>query len=291
MTIFGKRFEIAAEEWLEHAALYSKEDRCQRSNVGILLRYFKGRPLRDITPGEIEAMITARLEEGVSKSTTNRGRAALSAIFRLQIERGTHLGPNPVQHVRAFPESTGRTRYLTSKEADRLISWSPDHLKPIIVAALHTGARLTELLSLTWGDVDMTQGVVYFRKQNTKSGKQRMVPIVSALREALQDIGQGRQDSPVFTYKGRPIVCVRSSFQRARRKAQLGKAVIFHTLRHTFASWYCMNGGDIYRLQRYLGHSTIELTQRYAHLSPDFLKAGAEYFGAPPPTANKVRHH
>ena len=55
----------------------------------------------------------------------------------------------------------------------------------------------------------------------------------------------------------------------------------FHTLRHTFASWFMINGGDLYRLQKYLGHSTIELTQRYAHLSKDYLKAGTAFFGAP----------
>ena len=79
---------------------------------------------------------------------------------------------------------------------------------------------------------------------------------------------------------------VRTGFLTARKAAELGKDVTFHTLRHTFASWYMMNGGDLYRLQKYLGHSTIKLTERYAHLSPDHLRDGAEFIGAP-----KVRSH
>ena len=77
------------------------------------------------------------------------------------------------------------------------------------------------------------------------------------------------------------MASVRTAFERARKRARLGEEVTYHTLRHTFASWYIINGGDLYRLQKYLGHSTISLTQRYAHLSLDYLKAGVEFIGAP----------
>ncbi|MCZ6696139.1 MAG: site-specific integrase, partial [Acidobacteria bacterium] len=84
-----------------------------------------------------------------------------------------------------------------------------------------------------------------------------------------------------FTFNGQPMKRLTTAFDRARRRAGLGEDVTFHTLRHTFASWFMMNGGDLYRLQRYMGHSTITLTQRYAHLSPDYMREGVEHFGPP----------
>jgi integrase len=67
----------------------------------------------------------------------------------------------------------------------------------------------------------------------------------------------------------------------ARKRAGLGQDVIFHTLRHTFASWYMINGGDVYRLKGYMGHCDLKLTERYAHLSPAHRKAGEAFLGAP----------
>ncbi|MEE8536747.1 MAG: site-specific integrase, partial [Acidobacteriota bacterium] len=158
--------------------------------------------------------------------------------------------------------------------------------KPIVIAALQTGGRRREILQLPWEDVDLERGVLYFDQTNTKSGKQREVPISPALAAELRErrkvraIG-GDAREYVFTRHGKRLGSITSSFETARRRAGLGEDVTFHTLRHTFASWYMINGGDLYRLQKYLGHSTIALTQRYAHLSPAHLKAGVQFFGAP----------
>ena len=85
----------------------------------------------------------------------------------------------------------------------------------------------------------------------------------------------------VFTRYGKRMQDVRTAFEKARGRAKLGREVTFHTLRHTFASWYVINGGDPYRLQGFLGHSTIALTQRYAHLSAEYQRAGVQFFGPP----------
>ena len=288
MTLFGKTFSAVVEEYVQQATLYTTDTRTVRYNAKLLLRFFNHQPIRHITPKDVEDMIAARLAEGVSRATCNRNRAALSKLFSMAIVRGHMDGPNPCSFVKAFPESAGRTRYLTPKEAIRLIDAAKPHLKPVIITALNTGGRLTEVLSLRWSDIDLTNRVLYFRQENTKSKRERALPIVDALLEALQKIGPGPQDSPVFSYHDQPIHSIRSSFGKARRKAYLGKDVTFHILRHPFASWFIQNGGDLNRLQTYMGHSSIALTQRYGHMSKEFLADGAQHFH--PPVSDKVHH-
>lgn len=107
------------------------------------------------------------------------------------------------------------------------------------------------------------------------------------VRGMLSNMWPRSPDGPVFTYNERPIKSVRRTFQRACKKAGLDD-VVFQTTRHSFASWFMMNGGGLFRLQKYLGHSTSALTQRYAHLSRDHRQDGVRSFSAPKSTADNV---
>jgi integrase len=127
--------------------------------------------------------------------------------------------------------------------------------------------------------------VLYFDQTNTKSGKQREIPLSPVLADMLRERRKVRGIKDVerflFTWQGKPIERFATAFTTARKRAKLGPDVTPHVCRHTFASAFVINGGDIYRLQKYLGHSTIALTQRYAHLSQEYLRAGVEFIGAP----------
>ena len=72
---------------------------------------------------------------------------------------------------------------------------------------------------------------------------------------------------------------MRTAYEKARKRAKLGRDVTFHTLRHTFASWYAMRGGDLNRLRALLGHQDLKTTMIYAHLSPDYMKAAVPLMG------------
>jgi len=281
-----KPFDEMVKEFLAKHAKKRRNYRTFVLNTDLLLNHFRGKTLQEIGPKQIEEFVAARLEGGVTRATTNRQRACLSKMFNCAIAWGYYGGENPVRHVSRFPESAGRVRFLSADEADRLLQNAPRHLRPVVVCALHTGGRLNEILRLRWEEVDLDQGVLYFDQTNTKSGRQREVPISPELAVALRQRRKVRSISGdardyVFTWRGRRLKGVRTSFENARENAKLGEDVTFHTLRHTFASWYMMNGGDLYRLQNYLGHSTIALTQRYAHLSPEHLRSGFQFFGAP----------
>jgi len=287
--IAPKPFTEMVAEFLERHARKLKAYHSVKLNTDALVKYFGDRMLQEITPKLIEDFIKARLGDGASKATTNRQRACLSKIFNCAIDWDYYGGENPVRRVKPFKESAGRVRFLSAEEAAKLIEKATAYLRPIVICALHTGGRLGEILSLRWEDVDLDRGVLYFDQTNTKSGKQREIPIDGELRAALEEQRKrrfmgGDAREYVFTWRGNRIVGrggVRTAFERARDLAGLGEDVTLHTCRHTFASWFMINGGDLYRLQKYLGHSTITLTQRYAHLSEDFQRAGVAYFGAP----------
>jgi integrase len=289
-----KRFDETVTEFLEkHVKLRGLHERTFKKNSDRLLLHFKGRCLQEIGPPQIEDYLVARQNEGISQATANRERSLLSAIFKFAIRRGYFAEENPCKRVQAYRESPGRLRYLTGDEATALICKAAKHLKPILLCGLHTGGRHSELLSLTWADVDLAQGTIYFDRDKTKSGKQREIPITPALDRVLREqhrkrLTGGDARDYVFTWGRKRIASIRTAFNKARKDAGLGADVTPHTLRHTFASWYMMNGGDIFRLKKYLGHSDIHLTERYSHLSPNYMKAGAAFIGAPPESGGRA---
>lgn len=290
--LFGKM----ADEFLAKHASRARDRKSFDEMIKVLrgkgkrhtnLPHFGTLTLQAMTPRVIDDFIAARRDVGMSGATANRYRAVLSKLFNCAIDWGYFGRENPVKKVKRFAESPGRVRFLTGDEADALIAGAPnkDH-RHVLIAALHTGGRRREILTLRPEDVDLERRVLYFDQTNTKSGKQREVPIDDALLAVLRErLKVRRIDKPasefVFTWRGRPIKDIRTAFETAREEAGLGKDVTFHTLRHTFASWFMINGGDLYRLQKFMGHSTIALTQRYAHLSKDYLREGVRFFGAP----------
>jgi integrase len=290
-------FETVLVDFMAKHLPLVRDPKSYKKKTAALKLHFTGLMLQGITPKVINDFVAARRAAGASGGTVNRQRAVLSRLFNYAIDSGLYGGENPVRKVKRFAESPGRVRFLDRDEAAALVEGAPKHLRPVLVAALHTGGRLREILTLRWEDVDLDRGVLYFDQTNTKSGKQREVPISPDLKAALSALRKVRRinEQPperVFMRHGKPLVDIRTAFEKARTNANLafekartnrnlGEDVTFHVLRHTFASWFMINGGDLYRLQKYLGHSTITLTQRYAHLSPGYLHDGVRFFGAP----------
>ncbi|MGH7391537.1 MAG: site-specific integrase [Candidatus Rokuibacteriota bacterium] len=163
------------------------------------------------------------------------------------------------QHKVVWLEPDEEQRLLDAARASRT-----KHLHDLIVVALETGLRKTELLDLEWERVDLSRGVI--RLERTKSGKRREVP----MRQRVYDVLAARAGDR----KGRvwPSGDIRSAFETAVEAAQLDKAFTFHGCRHHFASWFVMRGGSLAALQALLGHATLAMTMRYAHLSQGHLR-------------------
>ncbi len=148
-----------------------------------------------------------------------------------------------------------------------MLSGCSDDFRPFIETALHTGMRRSELFNLRWDDVNLRNRLIHVR--DSKSGKPREIPIDDTLAATLRVLPSRFGKGYVFPSPatGGRLTTVQRQFRNAVKTAEI-ENVRLHDLRHTFASHLVMNGVDIETVAELLGHASIVMTQRYAHLSP-----------------------
>ncbi len=234
--------------------------------------------ITDYVTKRLDGSLNNAADHRPGPATANNERAVLSKIMSLAVRWG-HLADNPVRRVEKLEAPKGRLRFLTHEEADKLIEKAPRHMKPIIICALETGGRRREILGLRWEDVDYDRGLLFFRQTNTKNAKQPEIPMTPTLIAALKALPRSISSDYVFTWGGKPIRSIRTGFETARDRADLGPDVLVHTLRHTWASWYAQRGGDLNLLRELGGWSTMGMVQRYAHLSPGYRASAIPMMG------------
>ena len=247
--------------------------------------------LRDLKPSHMRTIRDQMTAEGRKAATVNRVWATLRHFVSWAV---MHDPPycsmevrNRVRSVQNVKEPAGRVRYLTPKEAKRLVKACPEPLRSVVLAALYTGARRGELVghrhaeSLKWSEVDLEAGFITFSR--TKSGKARFVPIAEPLRKVLKALPRSVTCDAVFIHQRRGDALtwrdVRDSWEAAIVEARIEDFHV-HDLRHTAASWMVMSGVPIYTVQVILGHSIPQVTQRYAHLAPESLRPAVEKIAA-----------
>jgi len=239
------------------------------------------KPLRDIKPIHLERIKKTMTEAGRSAQTVRHVLAALRQVFNFAKRHGLYAGDNPVSLVKKPSADARRLRFLTHDEADRLLAALAEresNVHDMALLALHCGLRAGEIFSLTWGDVDMERGVLILR--DTKSGKNRAAYMTEAVAAMLTDMDRRDHDDLVFpSANGGRIVQISETFNRVVTALGLNNGVtdprqkvVFHTLRHTFASWLVEQGIDLYSVKELMGHGTLAMTERYSHLSPDKLR-------------------
>jgi integrase len=245
-------------------------------------------PLAKITPARVEAVKLQRVQK-VSRTTVDKDLGTLKAFFNWAIARNLAVS-NPVRRVKMFHEDNTRLRYLTRDEYDRLIdaakqiATSPYLVEKIVLAA-HTGLRRGSLFSLRWDQIDFANRVM--RIPRTKSGRPLSVPLNQTALDTLQQLHASRNPtSPwVFPHKvgpniGEPIFDIKNAFHAAIEAAGI-ENFTWHDLRHTFASWLMMRGASLRSVAELLGHTSLKMTMRYAHLSPAFLQSEVSLLDPP----------
>ena len=237
---------------------------------------FGNQRLSDIHPLAIERYKRQRKQDGVTEVTINRELAFLKNLFTKAIEWGKAT-ENPVKKVRLFRENNARTRCLTDDEEHRLFGCCGLQLKPLVLTALHTGFRASELRSLTWDDVNFARRVLTVKAAYCKNGEARSVPMNALLTATLTAVKLQMADTTqVFCNRhGSPYRSYRTAFEQAVRKAGIHDFT-FHDLRHTFASRLVMAGVDLPTVKELLGHRNITMTLRYTHLSSDHKRAAVK---------------
>lgn len=269
------KFEDFADEYIEiHAKPNNRSwKRSVLPNMKVLKRFFAGKYLCEVTHLMGEKFKIERRKE-VSAGTVNRGLALLKSMFNRAIEWKKFDGVSPVKAVKLFPESNARLRFLEKEEIPIFIENCSENLRPIVILALNTGMRKSEILNLKWRDVDYRRELIYLYQ--TKNGEKREVPVNEVVKTMLIKILK-HPDSPyVFPNEvGKPFTNIRKSFFTALKKSGIVD-FRFHDLRHTFASHLAMSGVDLNTIRELLGHKSLEMTLRYAHLSPNHKKRAVD---------------
>jgi integrase len=263
------------------------------SNSGRHLEWWKNRIgekcLADITPAllsEIKDELAAGMVNGHKRApaTVNRYFISLSGVLSKAAGEWSYIETNPMSKVKKLNEPEGRIRFLSEQERDALLDACRNsrskQIYPVTVLALSTGMRRGEILSIRWKDVDFDRKRIVLI--DTKNGSSRQVPLAGAATEELKAMLAAKKaakvqalkpigDELVFPGKtGDDPVDIRDAWETAVKKAKI-ENFRFHDCRHTAASYLAMNGATLLELSQILGHKTLSMVKRYAHLTEQHL--------------------
>ena len=226
--------------------------------------------LDDITPYHFEQFKKYKLGKKVKTSTINRYMTIAKTMFNRAIDWG-NIEKNPLLKVKFFKEDNERIRYLEKEEMKTLLEASDPYLKDVLLVALNTGMRYGEIFSLKWNNINFQRNLIFIRK--TKNKERRIIPMNTFLKGILLKRRESSLNEDIF-----PIKDMRLRFEKALKSAQISN-FRFHDLRHTFASYLVMGGVDLVTVKELLGHKTIKMTLRYAHLSQSHKSYAVECLG------------
>ena len=272
--------------WDQHASKKKSQDRERSILEGIRFAFGK-LFVREVEPDAIERWYEGLMnEKGLSQGTAVRHftvmhhmMAKASTIW----SKETGIDRNPADQVEIKRPDDQRERYLEIEEIVRLkaaldekmyrkagagINRTFFRLRLIVLTALTTGMRIAEIFGLRWSDLLYREELIAVRAK-LKGGKVRYVPMPPELANEFRRYPAVLGEEHIFPREPgarRERQRVDKSFKTILELAQITD-FRFHDLRHTFASWYMMNGGDLYELAKILGHSNIKMTERYAKLA------------------------
>lgn len=208
----------------------------------------------------------------ISPATVNRYITAFSHVCSIAMDEWEWLEQHPIQKVKKKREPRGRVRFLDNKERLALLAAceqvNRQFLYPIVVLALSTGARRREILNLKWSDIDFDRSIITLHE--TKNGERRILPLAGKALTEVRALFCVHNSPSAYVFHSptdtRKPWRFQSSWNSAVKKAGL-KDFRFHDLRHSAASYLAMNGASLAEIAEVLGHKTLAMVKRYAHLS------------------------
>jgi integrase len=230
----------------------------------LLLPYWSETPI-----GRIHKAMTAdyrkrrHAAKAVTDTTINRDLEALRHILFWAVDEGL-LAANPLSRMRLVPERRKPRSILGPDEEVQLLAAAAPHLRPIIVTALDTGMRRSELLNQRWEHVDFNRNLLFVSRSKTAGGEGREIPFTNRIYELL--LANRKEEGLLFTFKGKPIRAIKTAWKAAVRRAGI-RYRRFHDLRHTFNT-RLMEAGVMQEVRKALmGHSSGEdVNSIYTHI-------------------------
>ena len=243
-------------------------------------------PLQKITPAMVEAIARHARASGKRPATIRYILAVISQIWSLARAHGITSDESPTKRVKKPRADNRRMRFLLPDEARRLLEALAERSMDThdeALLSLFAGLRAGEIHALTWADIAMDSGTLYIRDPKSKVCRHAFItPEIRVMLERRR-VENAEKGGYVFpSAKGGRRRWTSDTFERVVKDLGLNAAVedprlkvVFHTLRHTFASWLVQKGTPLYTVAELMGHSTLEMTRRYAHLAPDSMRAAA----------------
>ena len=246
------------------------------------------RQVSSVSQRELAAFFTQLREEGVKESTLQAYHTRLKLFFNWCRETG-RLRENPIDRLRRPKRAKLSVRFLSKEEAEHLLqsihsSGRDRWLMDVITVAIGTGMRLSELCEMRRDWISLFPPSVTVKRSATyqpKNHSERHVPLAGSARDVLVRLHGSRRRASDHIFMDERLQALKpnrvsKAFKRHIRLAGLSEDYTFHTLRHTYASWLVRAGTDLYWVRDLLGHQSIEVTMRYAHLKPEDLQLAVE---------------
>ncbi len=246
-------------------------------------------PLYSIKAPDLEMMVVKpMLEAGKRPATIEHVLWVFSMIWHKARRLELVTGDCPVMLVKRPRADNRRVRFLTPAEAARLLAALQERSQnahDLALLSLFTGLRLGECAALTWADIDFENGLIFVK--DTKNQVNRHAFMTAEVRAMLMRRRENKpQETELVFYGSRGGCCIhRLTLQPFRETVKaLGfnegvadprQRLVFHSLRHSFASWLVMKGTPLYTVAKLLGHRNVKMTERYAHLAPEIQKEAA----------------
>lgn len=209
-----------------------------------------------------------------SDTTKNCYTAALSHVFTVAVKEFGTMSENPCLKISKLKNPRGRVRYLSDEERKNLLiaceESSNPYLYAVVLLALTTGARKMEIMNLTWSDIDFEKRVIYLHE--TKNGEIRPLILTDHPHRVLFELFKESKGGLVFPSRRNPerSIEIKSPFNQALKRAGIVN-FHFHDLRHSCASYLVMNGASLNEIAEVLGHKSLNMVKRYAHLSTSHI--------------------
>ena len=264
-------WDDAAYKWLmetSHKATHGED----KSKLRWLQGFLRGKSLHSIDR-ELVAEIGAIKTREAEQATANRYLSLIRAILRRAAYEWEWIDRAP--RIKLYREAKRRIRWITPKQVQTLLRELPEHQVDVVLFALATGLRQSNVINLEWSQVDMPRQVAWIHADQAKGGRDIHVSLNSAAMSVLER-QLGKHPGRVFTYRGKPIAWANTKAWRSALVRAGIEDFRWHDLRHTWASWHVQNGTPLYVVQEMGAWESEGMVRRYAHLAPANLRHHAE---------------